>query len=101
MRPDLAPGNQFPDLELPDHNGHHRQLSELAGGDPVILNFYRGWWCPKEQQFMRGLVRLQDEAEVAYTRVVSVTVDSPEATAAFRAGLGAHYQNVPWPGGGF
>ncbi len=92
MRPDLIPGNRFPDLELPDHNGHQRKLSELAGGDPVILNFYRGWWCPKEQQFMRGLAQLQDEAEVAYTRmVVSVSVDPPEVTAAFRAGLGARW----------
>ncbi len=44
MRADLAPGNRFPDLKLADHSCHQRQLSELAGGDPVILNFYRGWW---------------------------------------------------------
>jgi peroxiredoxin len=44
MRADLAPHNRFPDLRLPDHSGHERHLSELAGGDPVILNFYRGWW---------------------------------------------------------
>ncbi|CAN5623880.1 hypothetical protein BH24ACT26_BH24ACT26_20160 [soil metagenome] len=29
--------------------------------------------------------------EVAYTRIVSVTVDPPSATAAFRAGLGARW----------
>jgi peroxiredoxin len=44
MRADLVPGGRFPDLELSDHSGHERQLSELAGGDPLILNFYRGWW---------------------------------------------------------
>jgi peroxiredoxin len=91
MRPDLKPGNPFPEIELPDHSGHHRRLSDLAGGDPVVLNFYRGWWCPKEQQFTRGLARLQDEAEVAYTRMVSVSVDPPEVSAAFRAGLGARW----------
>ena len=32
-----------------------------------MLQFYRGWWCPKEQAFFRRLMRLQDEAEVAYT----------------------------------
>ncbi|MDP9440578.1 MAG: redoxin domain-containing protein [Actinomycetota bacterium] len=53
---------QFPDLRLRDHVGNERQLSELAGGDPLLLHFYRGWWCPKEQAFFRRLVRLQDEA---------------------------------------
>jgi peroxiredoxin len=40
---------------------------------------------------MRQLVKLQDEVEVAYTRMISVTVDPPEVTSAFRAGLGARW----------
>jgi peroxiredoxin len=84
-------GTRVPDLELADHAGNRRRLSDLVGGDPALLHFYRGWWCPKEQRFMRGLVALQDEAEVAYTRFVSVSVDPPEVAAAFRAGLGARW----------
>ena len=91
MRPDLAPGNRFPDLELPDHSGVVRTLSELAEGDPVVLTFFRGWWCPKEQTFFRGLVRLQEEMEVAYSRPVSVSIDPPGEQSAFRAGLGARW----------
>ncbi|MDP9405277.1 MAG: redoxin domain-containing protein [Actinomycetota bacterium] len=84
-------GERFPDLDLPDAAGNARTLSELAGDDPVLLQCYRGWWCPKEQAFFRSLVALQDEAEVAYTRFVSVSVDPPEVSAAFRAGLGARW----------
>lgn len=40
---------------------------------------------------MRGLLALQDEAEVAYTSIVSLSVDPPEVSAAFRAGLGARW----------
>ena len=40
---------------------------------------------------MRNLVQLQEEMEVAYTRIVSVTVDAPSLIAAFRAGLGARW----------
>jgi peroxiredoxin len=40
---------------------------------------------------MRQLVELQDEVEVAYSRIVSVTVDPPEVVSAFRAGLGARW----------
>jgi peroxiredoxin len=88
---ELAVGGQVPDFELPDHAGNQRRLSQLVGGDPTVLHFYRGWWCPKEQAFFRRLVALQEDAEVAYSRIVSVSVDSPEVNAAFRAGLGARW----------
>jgi peroxiredoxin len=88
---DLAPGARFPDLELPDHTGRPRTLSELAGSDPVALFISRGWWCPKEQRYLRELCRLQDEFEVAYARIVVVSVDPPEVQSAFRAGLGARF----------
>ena len=85
------PGERMPDLELPDHTGRPRTLSDVVGGDPSVLCFSRGWWCPKEQRFLRGLVALQDEFEVAYTRIVVVSVDPPEVQSAFRAGLGARF----------
>jgi peroxiredoxin len=87
----LAPGDRFPDIELPDHAGDTRRLSELVADDPALVHFFRGWWCPKEQAFFRGLVALQAEAEVAYTTFISVSVDPPEVSAAFRAGLGARW----------
>jgi peroxiredoxin len=55
MRPDLVPGNPFPDLALPDHTGTARTLSELGQAKPVVLAFVRGWWCPKEQVRLRNL----------------------------------------------
>jgi peroxiredoxin len=57
----------------------------------VALLTSRGWWCPKEQRYMRELCRLQDEFEVAYARIVVVSVDTPDVQAAFRAGLGARF----------
>ena len=56
----LQPGETFPDLDLPDHTGRARTLCELAGGDPVVLLFSRGWWCPKEQRHLREMTALQD-----------------------------------------
>ena len=87
----LAPGTRFPDIDLPDHTGRPRTLSELAGGDPLVLLTSRGWWCPKEQRHLRELCRLQDEFEVAYSRIVVLSVDPPEVQSAFRAGLGARF----------
>lgn len=89
--PALEPGSVLADLELTDHNGNRRRLSDLIAGDPAVLHFYRGWWCPKEQEFLRRLVDLQGEVEVAYSRIVSVSVDPPEVSAALRAGAGARW----------
>jgi peroxiredoxin len=88
---DLRAGGTFPDVELVDHAGNVRRLTDLVGGDPVVLQFFRGWWCPKEQAFFRRLIALQDEAEVGYCRMLSVSVDAPEVAAAFRAGIGARW----------
>lgn len=88
---ELSPGRPFPDLDLPDHTGRPRSLAEVAGGDPVVLVFFRGPWCPKEQRYLRELVRIQEEFEVAYARLVAVSVDPPAVQTAFRAGLGARF----------
>jgi peroxiredoxin len=87
----LVPGSAFPDLDLPDHGGRPRLLSEIAGGDPLVLLTSRGWFCPKEQRHLREITDLQDEFEVAYARIVVVSVDPPAEQAAFRAGLGARF----------
>ncbi len=33
---DLVAGRRFPDLVLPDSDGNLRQLTELAGPDPLL-----------------------------------------------------------------
>ena len=44
MRPDLIPGARLPDLTISNHSGEPVALSKLAGGYPLILSFYRGYW---------------------------------------------------------
>ena len=94
----LDAGDRFPDLPLTDHGGRLRALSEVAAGDPLVLQTYRGWWCPKEQAFFRRMVTFQDELEVAYVAVASLSVDAPPVSAAFRAGLGARWTFLSDPG---
>ena len=89
MRDDLVPGNPFPDVRLPEHTGRELSLSEIAGGQPLVLCFVRGWWCPKDQVRVRMLVSMQDELQREYGRIAVVTVDSPYVNGAFRAGIGA------------
>jgi peroxiredoxin len=91
MRDDLVPGKPFPDVRLPEHTGRELSLSEIAAGQPLILCFVRGWWCPKEQVRVRMLVSMQDELQREYGQIAVVTVDSPYVNGAFRAGIGADF----------
>jgi peroxiredoxin len=82
---------QFDDFEALDQYGDTRSLSELVGSNPSVLTTYRGAWCPKDDRFFRRLVEFQDEVDVAYTSLISLSVDPPEVAAALRDGLGARW----------
>ena len=93
----------FPDYELIKHNGKSLEISKLTrasiqdkrlgfeDGYPVILVFYRGFFCPRDQQYMRMLIRFQEELKVNYCKLAVITVDPPKVQSAFRAGLGASW----------
>src|SRR3712207_4160715 len=103
MTTTLQIGDAFPDFELPDHNKRPRRLSRFTrpslldeklgftDGYPLILVFGRGFFCPRDQEQMRQLVRFQSELAVNYCRLVTVSTDPPKVQAAFRAGLGASW----------
>jgi peroxiredoxin len=75
MRPDITPGGTFPDYALPDHTGTVRSLSELQGGDPLILTLARGHYCPKEHQQHLELAANYPKIAVGYTHVATISTD--------------------------
>ena len=103
MTTNLRIGDRFPDVELPSHEGKPLRLSQLTrpglldqklgflDGYPLILVFYRGFFCPRDQQQMRTLVQFQSELAVSYAKLAAVSADEPLVQAAFRAGLGAQW----------
>ena len=85
------PATRSPTCACPRPPGEELSLSEIAGEQPLVLAFLRGWWCPKEQVRARNLVALQDEIQREYGKIAVVTVDEPYVNGAFRAGLGAAF----------
>jgi peroxiredoxin len=98
VRSDIVPGATFPDYELADHHGKHRTLSELQQGDPLVLVFSRGGFCPKDRRQHEGLVQLHREMQVGYCRLVTISTDNLLETNEFRAGVGAHWTFLSDPG---
>jgi peroxiredoxin len=91
MRRDIIPGAVFPDYELSDHHGKHRALSELQGGDPLVLVLSRGGFCPKDRRQHEGLLQLHREMQVGYCRLVTISTDNLLETNEFRNGVGARW----------
>ena len=91
MRPDIAPGAAFPDYELPDHESVPRTLSEIQGGDPMILTLARGHYCPKEHQQHLELAANYPKINVAYTKVATISTDPHHTSQEFRNSVGAQW----------
>jgi len=82
MTTNLQIGERFPDFKLPNHRNELMQLSQFTkpslldeklgfrDGYPLILVFYRGFFCPRDQQQMRQLVQFQNELKVNYCKLV-------------------------------
>jgi cold shock CspA family protein/peroxiredoxin len=103
MNPDIRVGGRLPDFTLPNHRGQPVRLSSLAAptaddqmlgfndGYPLILIFYRGFYCPRDGMQFRLLVQFQEELSVNYCRLAAVSADPPRVSAAYRSGLGASW----------
>jgi cold shock CspA family protein/peroxiredoxin len=103
MTTNLSVGDRFPDAELSNHENDRLKLSSLTqpgltdqflgftDGYPLILVFYRGFFCPRDRQQLPQLVQFQTELAVNYCKLATVSVDPPIVQAAFRAGLGAQW----------
>ncbi len=103
MTTNLKAGEVFSDFELPNHQQQLVRLSELtqpslldkklgfSTGYPLIVVFYRGFFCPRDRQQLSQLVQFQQELAVNYCHLVTISTDPPLVQAAFRAGLGAQW----------
>ena len=98
MRSDIVPGGIFPDYELPDHTGAPHRLSDLQGGDPMILTLARGHYCPKEHQQHLALAAFYPKIAVSYTQVVTIATDDRHTLQEFRSSVGAQWTFLADPG---
>src|SRR5919205_163298 len=90
MSKGLTPGMTLPDFELPDENGDVHRLSDLQGDDLMVLMLGRGEHCPRERQ--REMLKVNEWAQVAFTRLVTVLPNELHDVYKLRLSTGA-----TWP----
>src|SRR3954454_25135424 len=98
MRSDIVPGATLPDYQLPDHDNVPRRLSELQGGDPLILTLARGHYCPKDHQHNLELASNYPKIAVGSTKIATIATDEHHALQEFRAPVGAQWPFLADPG---
>lgn len=90
--PALMPGRPLPDLELTDEDGRPVRTHDFLG-QPILLMFYRGNWCPFCVAQIRELSARYAELE---ERGVAVLLVSPQShvhtrSIAERFDIAAHF----------
>ena len=74
----LKVGDAMPDFDLPEVGGRHIQLTDLLKNSPVVINFYRGGWCPYCNLEMQALQQALPGIEQAGGTLISIAPELPE-----------------------
>lgn len=74
----LTVGDTAPDFELPDATGKPVRLSELLKQGPVVINFYRGEWCPYCNLELRAFQNLLPEFKQVGATLVAISPELPD-----------------------
>ena len=67
--------SKAPDFKAKDQNGNEIVLKDLRKKGPVVIIFYRGYWCP---YCNKELQRLQDSLELIKQKGAVVLAITPE-----------------------
>jgi peroxiredoxin len=77
----LRQGDRLPDFELPDQHGRLHRIHDYLQESPLVINVYRGGWCPYCNMEMKALHAVLPEIESQGARLIGLAPESPEHAA--------------------
>ena len=77
----LTVGDTIANFALPDQYGRLTNLYDYLNTGPVVLNFYRGGWCPYCNLELKALHHAWPELEYYGARLLTLTPESPDNIA--------------------
>ena len=81
----MQAGEQAPEFTLPNTRGESVSLAALLKKGPVVLNFYRGAWCPYCNLELTALHDTLPEITALGASLVSISPNVMEKSVAFAA----------------
>lgn len=74
----LKVGDTLPDAEFTSATGKTVKMSSLLGKGPLIINFYRGGWCPYCNFELKAYQDLLGDITALGAQLVAVTPEKPD-----------------------
>jgi len=74
----LKTGGVIPEIVLPNQNNETINLSEKLNDTMVVLNFYRGGWCPYCNLELNALQKLVPEFENSGAKLIAISPEVPD-----------------------
>lgn len=71
-------GDKAPDFTLKDQNGKEVNLYQLLKKGPVVLNWYRGGWCPYCNLELKGLADKAAEINQLGATLIAISPELPD-----------------------
>lgn len=90
----LTVGEKAPDVTLTFENGTTLNLQELASKQPLVVFFYRGYWCPYCSKYLTEMATEAKELELAGAKLIAITPESYENVAKTKSNTQATFDIV-------
>ena len=76
----LKAGDRMPEFHLSNHLGQIISSSELLGSGTLIINFYRGSWCPYCNLELHALHEKEEEIKKLGVQLIAISPELPDGT---------------------
>jgi len=76
----LQTGDKAPDFTLPNAKGGSVNLKQALESGSVILNYYRGGWCPFCNLEFRALSKAQPDFKALGARLIGISPETPDTS---------------------
>jgi len=90
----LTVGTQAPNVKLTLQDGKVVTLADLYKSQPVVLFFYRGYWCPVCNRHLTAFAKDAGKIEAKGVKLIAVTPESYDNVAKTRAQTGIKFTVV-------
>jgi len=74
----LQVGDTMPLFRLQDVDGGVKTLETLNAGEYLVIDFYRGGWCPYCNMELREYEKLQSDFKALGANIVAISPEKPE-----------------------
>lgn len=76
----LNVGDKMPDFKLPNATGQDVKLGDLLKDGPVVINFYRGGWCPYCNLELKAYADALPEIKALGATLVGISPETPDTS---------------------